>query len=168
MFRERSKENVTSQVKLFLTNEGAAVSEESEHQETQPAKSKLCIMMVPSSQDEHVPPCGSTSGGTIKQYGSSQSSSQHGGAHLSSNGNISAAEASAHLEPKEYTETDYLLPDKLYGRSRLSKSTNDAQGSSAPTETVCSMVLQILVPFLLSGFGTVSAGMLLDVVQVRK
>ncbi|XP_074533995.1 solute carrier family 41 member 2 [Halichoeres trimaculatus] len=122
-------------------------------------------MMVPGSQDEHLPSGGSTSRGTIKQYGSNQSLSQHSGAHLGSNGNISPAEASSHLEPQEYTEADYLLPDKLYGRSRLSKSTNDAQGSSAPTETVCSMVLQILVPFLLSGFGTVSAGMLLDVVQ---
>lgn len=44
----------------------------------------------------------------------------------------------------------------------------DAGGSSAPAETVCSMVLQILVPFLLAGLGTVSAGMLLEVVQVRK
>uniref|UniRef100_A0A3Q3EEL3 Solute carrier family 41 member n=1 Tax=Labrus bergylta TaxID=56723 RepID=A0A3Q3EEL3_9LABR len=72
-----------------------------------------------------------------------------------------------HLEPQVYTETDYLLPDKLYGKSRLSAPTrsNDACGSSAPAETVCSMVLQILVPFLLSGLGTVSAGMLLEVVQ---
>jgi hypothetical protein len=29
------------------------------------------------------------------------------------------------------------------------------------------LVLQILVPFLLAGLGTVSAGMLLDLVQVR-
>ncbi|XP_030621196.1 solute carrier family 41 member 2 [Chanos chanos] len=32
-------------------------------------------------------------------------------------------------------------------------------------ESICAMVLQILVPFLLAGFGTVMAGMLLDVVQ---
>ncbi|XP_066523660.1 solute carrier family 41 member 2 isoform X2 [Hoplias malabaricus] len=32
-------------------------------------------------------------------------------------------------------------------------------------ESVCSMVLQILVPFLLAGLGTVMAGMLLDIVQ---
>ncbi|XP_072529823.1 solute carrier family 41 member 2 [Salminus brasiliensis] len=34
-----------------------------------------------------------------------------------------------------------------------------------PNESVCSMVLQILVPFFLAGLGTVMAGMLLDVVQ---
>ncbi|XP_034541552.1 solute carrier family 41 member 2 [Notolabrus celidotus] len=124
-------------------------------------------MMVPGSQDEHLHPNGSASRGNRKEYGSNQSLSQHCGAHLSSDGNISPAETSPHLEPQEYTETDYLLPDKLYGRSRLSASTrsNAACGSDAPTETVCSMVLQILVPFLLSGLGTVSAGMLLDVVQ---
>ncbi|XP_036432070.1 LOW QUALITY PROTEIN: solute carrier family 41 member 2 [Colossoma macropomum] len=34
-----------------------------------------------------------------------------------------------------------------------------------PNESVCATVLQILVPFLLAGLGTVMAGMLLDVVQ---
>ncbi|KAJ0029722.1 hypothetical protein NQD34_004719, partial [Periophthalmus magnuspinnatus] len=32
-------------------------------------------------------------------------------------------------------------------------------------ESICSMLLQILVPFILAGLGTVSAGMLLEVVQ---
>uniref|UniRef100_A0A3Q3XLI8 Solute carrier family 41 member n=1 Tax=Mola mola TaxID=94237 RepID=A0A3Q3XLI8_MOLML len=70
-------------------------------------------------------------------------------------------------EPQEYTETDYLLPVKLYGTSRSGGSTGTmaAGGPVAPAETVCSMVLQILVPFLLAGLGTVSAGMLLEVVQ---
>ena len=36
----------------------------------------------------------------------------------------------------------------------------------APKESSGVMALQILVPFLLAGFGTVSAGMVLDVVQV--
>ena len=40
-------------------------------------------------------------------------------------------------------------------------------GRSRPTETTPALVLQILVPFLLAGLGTVSAGMLLDLVQVR-
>ncbi|XP_060892438.1 solute carrier family 41 member 2 [Labrus mixtus] len=125
-------------------------------------------MMVPGPQEESLPP--SRSGrDTRHQYGSNQSLYHHSGAsqHLSSNGNISPVGASPHLEPQVYTETDYLLPDKLYGKSRLSAPTrsNDACGSSAPAETVCSMVLQILVPFLLSGLGTVSAGMLLEVVQ---
>uniref|UniRef100_A0A8C4I2G6 Solute carrier family 41 member n=1 Tax=Dicentrarchus labrax TaxID=13489 RepID=A0A8C4I2G6_DICLA len=67
----------------------------------------------------------------------------------------------------EYTETDFLLPNKLYRASRFSGSmrAKDADGSGAPAETVCSIVIQILVPFLLAGFGTVSAGMLLEVVQ---
>ena len=36
-----------------------------------------------------------------------------------------------------------------------------------PKESSGVMALQILVPFLLAGFGTVSAGMVLDIVQVR-
>lgn len=36
----------------------------------------------------------------------------------------------------------------------------------APKESSGVMALQILVPFLLAGFGTVSAGMVLDIVQV--
>ncbi|CAL8262900.1 unnamed protein product [Merluccius merluccius] len=38
-------------------------------------------------------------------------------------------------------------------------------GLAVPTETLPALVLQILVPFLLAGIGTVSAGMLLDLVQ---
>uniref|UniRef100_A0A3B3R5F5 Solute carrier family 41 member n=1 Tax=Paramormyrops kingsleyae TaxID=1676925 RepID=A0A3B3R5F5_9TELE len=37
-----------------------------------------------------------------------------------------------------------------------------------PKESPLAMALQILLPFLLAGFGTVSAGMVLDVVQVRE
>uniref|UniRef100_A0A3B5KVX3 Solute carrier family 41 member n=1 Tax=Xiphophorus couchianus TaxID=32473 RepID=A0A3B5KVX3_9TELE len=64
-------------------------------------------------------------------------------------------------------ESDPLLSDELLNVSRFSRSmrAKDAQVSSGPTESVCSMVLQILVPFVLAGLGTVSAGMLLDVVQ---
>lgn len=40
-------------------------------------------------------------------------------------------------------------------------------GHNMPKESPLAMALQILVPFLLAGFGTVSAGMVLDVVQVR-
>lgn len=72
-----------------------------------------------------------------------------------------------HIEPEE---TDYLLPVKLYGTSRSSgpAGTKDTGNASAPVETVCSLVLQILVPFLLAGLGTVSAGILLELVQVRR
>ncbi|CAL8357994.1 unnamed protein product [Lota lota] len=38
-------------------------------------------------------------------------------------------------------------------------------GLGGPTETMSALVLQILVPFLLAGLGTVAAGMLLDLVQ---
>ncbi|XP_013861073.1 solute carrier family 41 member 2 [Austrofundulus limnaeus] len=86
--------------------------------------------------------------------------------HSSSNGSFSSV-TSLELRPQEFSETDALLPNELYGGSRFSRSlsSKDPEGSSGPEETVCSMVLQILVPFLLAGFGTVSAGMLLDVVQ---
>ncbi|XP_074490243.1 solute carrier family 41 member 2 [Sebastes fasciatus] len=126
-------------------------------------------MVVPHSQDEHLPPSGSVGRGTRQQYGSNPSPSQHSGSpqHFCSNGNSSPVNTSLHHEPQDYTETDYLLPNQLYGGSRLSGSTRakDAGGSGAPAESICSMVLQILVPFLLAGLGTVSAGMLLEVVQ---
>lgn len=129
-------------------------------------------MFVPKSQDEQLPPSGSVCRGTSQQYRSNQSSFQHSGdpQHFNSNGNISPANTGLHYEPQEYSETDFLLPNKLYGRSGFSGSTraSDADGAGAPAESVCSMVLQILVPFLLAGLGTVSAGMLLEVVQVRK
>ncbi|XP_070687554.1 solute carrier family 41 member 2 [Pempheris klunzingeri] len=124
-------------------------------------------MIVPESRDEQLPPSGSAGRGTSQHYGSNPSSSQHSGSpqHFSPNGNISPLSASLHCEPpRECTESDYLLPDKLYGRSTVSRSGRE-KDAGAPSETICSMVLQILVPFLLAGFGTVSAGMLLDVVQ---
>uniref|UniRef100_A0A8D3CC08 Solute carrier family 41 member n=1 Tax=Scophthalmus maximus TaxID=52904 RepID=A0A8D3CC08_SCOMX len=121
-------------------------------------------MVVPESQDKQQPTSISDRRGPSQQYSSQPSSSHHAGGpqHFSSNDNTILQ-----YEPQEYTETDFLLPVKLYGRSRVSESTTakDEVGSVAPAESVCSMVLQILVPFLLAGFGTVSAGMLLDVVQ---
>lgn len=129
-------------------------------------------MVVPEPQDGQLSPSGLAGKGTSQQYRSIPSSSQPSGGpkHLSSNENISPVDASIHYEPQEYTETDFLLPSKLYGTSGVSGSrrAKHADGAGAPAETICSMVLQILVPFLLAGFGTVSAGMLLDVVQVRR
>ncbi|XP_037539114.1 solute carrier family 41 member 2 [Nematolebias whitei] len=86
--------------------------------------------------------------------------------HSSSNGNFSP-NTSLELQPQEFTETDVLLSNELYAGSRSSRSmrAKGAEGSPGSEESVCSMVLQILVPFLLAGFGTVSAGLLLDVVQ---
>ncbi|XP_069018811.1 solute carrier family 41 member 2 [Embiotoca jacksoni] len=106
---------------------------------------------------------------TSQQYRSNPCLSQLSGTpqHLSTDGNISPVNTSLHYEPQEGTETDFLLPVKLYGLSSFSRSTRamDAGGSGSPAESVCSMVLQMLVPFLLAGLGTVSAGVLLDVVQ---
>lgn len=45
------------------------------------------------------------------------------------------------------------------------EQTTGTQGSALPKESPLAMALQILVPFLLAGFGTVSAGMVLDIVQ---
>uniref|UniRef100_A0A8C2WQC5 Solute carrier family 41 member n=1 Tax=Cyclopterus lumpus TaxID=8103 RepID=A0A8C2WQC5_CYCLU len=123
-------------------------------------------MVVPESQEAQLSPSGSVGRGTSQQHGSNPSPSQNYGSPqpFSSNGNISPANTSLHYEPQE---TDFLLPNHLYGSSRFSGSTRakDAGGSGAPTEPVCSMVLQILVPFMLAGLGTISAGMLLEVVQ---
>lgn len=66
-----------------------------------------------------------------------------------------------------YTETDYLLPVALYSISSA-RSNARAPDAGAAVETVCSMLVQISVPFLLAGLGTVFAGLLLDVVQVRE
>lgn len=98
--------------------------------------------------------------------------SQHPGrpAHFISNSNVTPARAPLDDEPQVYSETDYLLPSQLYRGSSSSGSTG-AKDPSVPrlrAESVYSMVLQILVPFLLAGLGTVSAGILLGVVQVRE
>ncbi|TKS73205.1 Solute carrier family 41 member 2 [Collichthys lucidus] len=127
-------------------------------------------MMVSGSQDEQLPRSGSVGRGANQQNRPNPSVLYHSGnLHLSSNGNISPVNTSLNHEPQEYTETDFLLPNKLYSRSRLSESMRekDVDDSGAPAETICSMLVQILVPFLLAGFGTVSAGMLLEVVQVN-
>ncbi|XP_027128323.1 solute carrier family 41 member 2 isoform X2 [Larimichthys crocea] len=122
-------------------------------------------MVVSGSQDEQLPRSGSEGRGANQQNRPNPSVLHHSGhPHLSSNGNISPVNTSLNYEPQE---TDFLLPNKLYSRSRLSDSMRekDVDDSGAPAETICSMLLQILVPFLLAGFGTVSAGMLLEVVQ---
>lgn len=67
---------------------------------------------------------------------------------------------------KGYSELDPLLPN-----DRLCPSVHDEEKMSTgapamPSESVCIMLLQILPPFLLAGFGTVMAGVLLDIVQV--
>uniref|UniRef100_A0A8C3AK06 Solute carrier family 41 member n=1 Tax=Cyclopterus lumpus TaxID=8103 RepID=A0A8C3AK06_CYCLU len=66
-----------------------------------------------------------------------------------------------------YSETEPILAER-----RLSEEEEvdeeEGPGSAVqnmPKESLLAMALQILLPFLLAGFGTVSAGMVLDIVQ---
>ncbi|XP_044843462.1 solute carrier family 41 member 2 isoform X2 [Mauremys mutica] len=64
------------------------------------------------------------------------------------------------------SETDAILKDDTLS----SDGDEDAiveRSRKQPKESSSIMALQILVPFLLAGFGTVSAGMVLDIVQVN-
>ncbi|XP_040019475.1 solute carrier family 41 member 2 isoform X3 [Gasterosteus aculeatus] len=122
-------------------------------------------MVDPELGDEALSPSGSVGRGICQQTGSDRSQSQtYSPRDFSSNGSVSPLDPSLHYEPQE---TDFLLPNMLYGRSTVSgpPRAKDAGGSGAPAESVCCMVLQILVPFVLAGLGTVSAGMLLGLVQ---
>ncbi|KAM6960524.1 solute carrier family 41 member 2 [Aplochiton taeniatus] len=69
-----------------------------------------------------------------------------------------------------YTEAHPLLPNEHFAGSKSIEELNerdqeDSDVTDVPSESVYGMVLQILVPFLLAGLGTVSAGILLDVFQ---
>uniref|UniRef100_A0A674MVW9 Solute carrier family 41 member n=1 Tax=Takifugu rubripes TaxID=31033 RepID=A0A674MVW9_TAKRU len=71
-----------------------------------------------------------------------------------------------------YSETDPMLgerrlsADETDGREEDDEDEGPGSGvHNMPKESPLAMALQILVPFLLAGFGTVSAGMVLDVVQ---
>jgi len=82
-----------------------------------------------------------------------------------------------------YSETEPMLPEgRLSGEERgeeeeqeggkdgeeaTSSSSSSAARRNMPKESPLAMALQILVPFLLAGFGTVCAGMVLDIVQVN-
>uniref|UniRef100_A0A8C5GXF8 Solute carrier family 41 member n=1 Tax=Gouania willdenowi TaxID=441366 RepID=A0A8C5GXF8_GOUWI len=103
-------------------------------------------------------------GNTEQQHTPATSHSHLNGSStpVRSNGNLSSIN-----KPRVYTERDYLLPSMLYRSSSLSRSSTekDTNVPGPPSETICSMVLQILLPFLLAGLGTVSAGILLDFVQ---
>ncbi|XP_077452827.1 solute carrier family 41 member 2 isoform X2 [Stigmatopora argus] len=69
------------------------------------------------------------------------------------------------LNNEEGTETDPLLPKDGCGFRRTSGEEKRSPGAEVPPETLRSLVLQILLPFVLAGLGTVFAGLLLDVVQ---
>ncbi|XP_051746090.1 solute carrier family 41 member 2 [Ctenopharyngodon idella] len=70
-----------------------------------------------------------------------------------------------------YAETEPMLPDdRLSGEEADEEEENEEEGQqlatrNMPKESPLAMALQILVPFLLAGFGTVSAGVVLDIVQ---
>lgn len=71
-----------------------------------------------------------------------------------------------------YGEMEPMLPDgRLSGEEVDEEEESEEEGQkpatqNMPKESPLAMALQILVPFLLAGFGTVSAGMVLDIVQV--
>nr|XP_048274843.1 solute carrier family 41 member 2 [Myodes glareolus]XP_048274844.1 solute carrier family 41 member 2 [Myodes glareolus]XP_048274845.1 solute carrier family 41 member 2 [Myodes glareolus]XP_048274846.1 solute carrier family 41 member 2 [Myodes glareolus] len=69
----------------------------------------------------------------------------------------------SYCDGREATETTAMLQDE-----DLSSEGDDViveTSQKLPKESSGVMALQILVPFLLAGFGTVSAGMVLDIVQ---
>ncbi|KAM4619215.1 solute carrier family 41 member 2 [Polymixia lowei] len=108
--------------------------------------------------------------GTGHLYGSNRSQHPAGQQRHSTNGNIAPSNTGLAYELRPHSETDPLLPDGHNNGLKFSgtMAAGDPEGRGAqnvPAESVLSMVLQILGPFLLAGLGTVSAGMLLDAVQ---
>lgn len=70
---------------------------------------------------------------------------------------------------KEFSESDPLLLNagtKLGNKTISHDEPQNFHVQEMPSESIWAMVIQILVPFLLAGFGMVLAGMLLDLVQV--
>uniref|UniRef100_A0A8C2H057 Solute carrier family 41 member n=1 Tax=Cyprinus carpio TaxID=7962 RepID=A0A8C2H057_CYPCA len=99
-------------------------------------------------------------------------------AHLSSRENGSLCQSLCQFMPetrrpdrtssfssKEFSESDPLFHNEFYGTALASGTISEIHGQEMPSESVRALVIQILFPFLLAGFGTVLAGMLLDVVQ---
>lgn len=69
-----------------------------------------------------------------------------------------------YCDGRETSETTAMLQDEDISSDGDEDATVEAN-HKLPKESSGVMALQILVPFLLAGFGTVSAGMVLDVVQ---
>ena len=65
-----------------------------------------------------------------------------------------------------YSETEPMLETRRLSEDEQEDEEEPRSASALPKESPLAMALQILVPFLLAGFGTVSAGMVLDIVQV--
>ncbi|KAM4614604.1 solute carrier family 41 member 2 [Polymixia lowei] len=85
-----------------------------------------------------------------------------------------AARSSVTLSDCGYSETEPMLSEgRLSGEEadeEEEEEQEDEEGQRSvarnmPKESPLAMALQILLPFLLAGFGTVSAGMVLDIVQ---
>lgn len=69
---------------------------------------------------------------------------------------------------KGVREEDALLENGSQSNESDDTSTDRGPEPASPfKETSFSIGLQVLFPFLLAGFGTVAAGMVLDIVQVR-
>lgn len=114
-------------------------------------------MNVQESQDQRLPP----------DVPAGQRTGQQIQCPLPSSSRDVPADHSCTPNTLVYTETDYLLPVALYSISSA-RSNARAPDAGAAVETVCSMLVQISVPFLLAGLGTVFTGLLLDVFQVRR
>lgn len=72
-----------------------------------------------------------------------------------------------------YSEMEPMLTERRLSAEETDEHDNEDEDKglrsdvhNMPKESPLAMALQILVPFLLAGFGTVSAGMVLDIVQV--
>ncbi|XP_077450135.1 solute carrier family 41 member 2 [Stigmatopora argus] len=67
-----------------------------------------------------------------------------------------------------YSELEPMLPERRLSGNETEEDEEEEEQAVVhilPKESPLAMALQILLPFLLAGFGTVSAGMVLDVVQ---
>lgn len=140
----------------------------------------IVLMANTGQQDDQLAQSDSVGAGKHNKhhYGSCPApDAQHPGGHQRlPNRAQSPSNSNIFNELCPYTETDPLFPNGHMPGSKVNEEVTekDPEDCSAqdgvremPSESVRSMVLQILVPFLLAGLGTVSAGMLLDVVQVR-
>lgn len=74
-----------------------------------------------------------------------------------------------------YAETEPMLVERRLSGEQASEEEEEREEEglgadvlNMPKESPLAMALQIVVPFLLAGFGTVSAGMVLDIVQVKQ
>jgi len=76
-----------------------------------------------------------------------------------------------------YSETEPMLAERRLSAEDADEEKEEEEDvdeeegprsavQNMPKESLLAMALQILLPFLLAGFGTVSAGMVLDIVQV--